>query len=660
MIMSAGEVFEHISAMENEFSQVQDKYDQCRMYYETIQYPTDKNGKKLVPDDYDYLIIQKIKPYVDFQVSKVIGGKIDITLKGKQENLEGLRLFLGDVLEKNKFHEYMLYRIQQNREVEGLCGINTRFDPAEQSEYGLGAIKLDVVNARNGQVLLDPNAKDGMHEDDRMRCLKYKLSMRQALTNPRWKKHWDDIRSGTSQDGHESKKHVDAYEFEFCEEYFIPSFFDPTIGKYRPIREFVSVYDKDFEARVGAKADDEGAEEFTGDFVDDEGAIAKCRELLEIPEELNVPGLAEQLPLVKHKIYFMCTVINRQIMVEPPKPTKHAGFKLAASIHTPNEYLHKYPMSKVADLVYEQDRENILQSMALEITKTGLKNPHIFLGVNAEDEKAYATRKIAGIGEFIFFRDPTIQYFQPKAPEIPAHILQNLQLSEKAFDTEGATSEVDRGRAQQPGFKLNMALQARSDIPSVVQTLTLSNSLVEMCRRILEIAKFRLDEPFMLQGTFEGEERDVYFNTPLDEFPGEIAEDDKLHAVSERGIVNDLAEIEIPTVGIDIETDSLTKEQMAIEKAGYMYNLQQLHPRDLHRAVYPEKWFETFEAAQEWNQGMALAQQLSQLSEPGKEYVMKAVQTAVAAEMTAGDMVAGGNGKAGTTPRPPLVRGSGR
>jgi hypothetical protein len=639
MFSNHDDMIKWIKAAEDEFGLVQSEYQENRRYYENRQAPTDEEGKSLVPKEYSYLVINKIKPHVNLQVSKVIGGEVDVTLKG--ENIEPLRILLEEIKSKNKFQSLFLEKLENFRHVEGLAGGKFVYDPYKDGAFGLGFPEFHAIKATEGEILLDPNASDGTHEDDQARAYRKRITLKEALNNPLWRHKKDEIRAESNKsNSHEDRLHVNLYEIEFIEKFLVPAFFDPEQGRSVPVSRFISKYESGLNDRFKEEGE---AEEFTGDMELMDKALDKARLLLgEDSDDFDQAEFINSLPLMRVEIFLSAKCIGEKgaVLVEPPRPTGYSGFTIIPCMHTIRQHTHKYPASDVFYLRHEQDRINMLNSMIVESVKKGLKNFNIITGVNEDDEKAAFLRKYGRMAEVLFLRSPEARVNTLQTPTIPTQILQALEIANSNFEQIGATNEPDRGQPIDLSGKAIQALQARSDIPVYVATVHLQNSLTELFRRLIECIQMKMTGQFSLQHKIEDELQKIYFNTPTDQITDVDDNDFFVLSVDESGrdVINDLSKINVADVEIEITTNTIVKKQDRVNKAIMMYNLQQLHPMDLHKAVFPNRWSETFEEATNWNQSMQLARIYSQLTPEGMQHVGNATQEAVAAQRTADDL----------------------
>jgi len=638
MFTNHGDMQNWIKEAESEFANVQAEYAQNRRYYENIQQPSDENGVSLVPDELSYLVVNKIKPHVNLQISKVVGGKVDVNLKGSQAQPH--QELLAEINEKNKFHEEFLEKAENFRHVEGLAGLKFVYDPYHDGPFGLGMPEYHAVYCGDGAILLDPNATDGTHTDDQARAYRKKVTLKEALNNPLWRHKRDEIKAETKRKENHDRLHLDIYEIEFVESYLVPAFFDPAQGRRVPISQFISRYEPEYNKHF---EEDPTDPEFTGDFGVLDDVLDRAKELLATDDEdFDEQEFIGQLPLVRVKVVLVakCAGNNGRLLLEPPKPTGYSGFTIIPSIHTVRQWKHKYPASDVFYLRYEQDRINMLNSMIVDSVRKGLKNFTVITGVNDDQERSFVTRKIGNVAEILFLRESDARFQTFDTPSIPMQVLQSLEISNQNFETIGNTNEPDRGQPIDLSGKAIQSLQARADIPVYVNTVHLESALVELFRRTLECMQQKLTSPFNIRREIDGKMQTIYFNTPIEDLK-DIG-DDELFVVSKdkagNEIVNMLSAMNIPEVGVDITTNTLVKEQERINKAIMMYNLQQLHPRDLHKAVFPENWNSTFEEALQWNQGLQLTQQMSQLTPAGSEHVQSAIQEAALMEQTADNL----------------------
>lgn len=624
------DVYDWIVVAESEFNARRGEMEKNRKYYENIQKPEG------IPTDISFIVKNLCMQYVNLQVSKVVGGAIDKTLKGKDFVTPIQEQLLDDILEANKFEEFLIEQHANNFNVEGLGGWKVIYNPFKHGKYGLGFPEILNLNPLKGEILLDPNATDGTHRDDRARASKIRMPLKQAIRNPKWKKYWDEIsESARESDGHQNERYVDIYEVEFMHVFYVPAFYDVANNSYFPVQDFVPAIDTEqYQARIGdINSNMESPDyDFTGDYAPNEGAIQKAFGLM--PQHAGMDDLYQNTVLIEQEVYFTCKVINGDLMVEFPEPTEFGGFTIIPSFHTIQSYNNKYPLAPLDYLRDTQDRINSISSMMFMDAKKGLKNPVMIQGVT-EKELIKMKRKIAGIGEIFLIDAPNAKITQLSSTSLTPALIQQFELDMQAFADVGNTNDPDRGQPVDLSGKAIVNLQARADLPMYVPSVHLASGLVELFRRLLECVQNKMDKPFVIERQIEGEYRKLYFNYPVDKLPEDY---DPEYNFEMNGMINPAEMMEIPQIGVDIDTNTVAKEQIAIEKAMAMFNLQQLAPQHLHKAIFPEKWAETLQAATEWNAAMALATQLSQLSPDGQQLAGEEIGKIAMAEQTAAQL----------------------
>lgn len=579
-------------------------YLKNREYYENYQKPDD------VRDDIAYVVRNLIWDYVNRFVAKLVGSKVQPVITGAGPMGDPIMQLLLDILEENKFHELLLEDHGNMFAVEGVAAWKCMFDPYELCNYGLGMPK--IFNLYYDEVLLDPNARSGSHDDDRARC-----HVKQMLLDEAVEKWGTDLQTGQTTEMadkiHESFKNryaqqtakfVDVYEVEFYRQFLVPHVADPTLPgnmKYRPVAEW-----------------------------DDEKQRFIANEEGQNTDPANI------IPIRLCK-YFMQPVINGDVFPERARLTGYDGYTIIPSLNVyrrTNEL--NWPASNVHMQVDRQDSINVQESLILEALKTIAKNNYIISapGGVRDSDVIEMKRKFGGIGEIIVIKTANASVQEMRSGGIPPALLQKLNIDLQAFDDSGSTGDPDRGQGEvQRSGRAEIALQTRADLPMVIPKLHLENGLNQLFLRLTEMIVRKMTKPFAIDRVIDGQERQIRFNYPVGQ--NERVEDgriDELHVVTEREgqqIINSLSDFKIPRIKVDVEMNVLGKENTEIQKAFAMFEKQQLAPIHLHKAVYPKKWQETFEEAQKWNQAMAFMQKLAEMGPEAMQAATEMVDTAI-------------------------------
>lgn len=627
MFENQQDIFDWISDAEGELNHAMPEYRLNREYYEHKQKPSD------VPNDISYIVKNMIMPHVNLQISKVLGGKVSKELSGDPAIVEPMSQLLEDVVEKNKFLEEILPSEENYRQVEGLGGFRVVFDMFEDGPYGLGMPRIYTLDPQKGEILLDPNASNGFHNDDRARAVKKRVLLEEAKKNPRWAKHKDMIGSSASnryENDHGQELKIDLYDIEFKKDFYFLSVYDPDRHEYFPIEEFRS--NREIDQEIGGENPQDRSERpFLGEKRFSDQGLDRARGIFRGGQNLDQRGFIESLQghtvVIKKTIMFECKVVNYDLLVEEPEPTGFADFTIIPAIHTVRSKDHKYPSSPVMYLRNTQDRINGTSSMMYLEAKRGVKNLHFIRGMT-QKEFQRTKRVKTDAGEFIFSDNPNADIKAVHASSLSPAMLQQLELDMQAFELIGNTNEPDRGQPVDLSGKAIVSLQARADIPLYVSVTNLENALVEVFRRLIEGFQKFMDKPFMIEREIEGQRRKIFFNTDVNE----ITDSNDKNLFIKGGVINPLDQMHVPKIAVDIMTNTLQKEAEDANKAFAMFQAQQLADIDLHKAIYPKKWSTTLTNAREFNQAMQMVQAFMQLSPDAQQIIAEQMQQVAQAE----------------------------
>ena len=577
MFRKTDDIFRWIAAAEADFSAIRGEYHRNREYYENYQAPED------VPKEISYIVRNLIWDYVNRQVAKIVGGKIEPLLFG-DERADVVKELIFDILEENQFQEQLLEEMANYFMVEGIAGLKVVFDPFERGKYGLGMPRIYVL--RPEELRLDPNSGNGFHVDDMARAHVKAIPVEEA--KERWPEFENQI--GQYSDSfllgvNRTEEFAELWEIEFRKSFLVPHYLDPITGEYVAYQIF-----------------------------DEEQNLYVTPEGIEIPED------AVRIRVEK---YFVCKVLNRNLIVEKPRLSGFDGFSIIPVINIPRRTKTKYPASPVFLLRDRQDSINVTESIILEVMKKSPKNPVFVVGAR-ESEISVMKRKFSGVGEVISVQNPEAKVVHVGSPAIPTHIAQKLQIDLDAFDQIGNTSAPDRGEPVELSGKAILALQSRADTPLFVPKVHIESALTQMIRRLVEVFDRRMRFPFSIIREIDGESKEIRFNETVG-FADQI-EEDKVNVVQEiegQRFVNPLMDLKFSKISIDIEMNALAQQNVEMSKALALRDRGALSLIDLHKAIYPKKWQETFENATKEN----MAQQIvADLMEMGPEIMQQVFQ----------------------------------
>jgi hypothetical protein len=615
MFSTEQDVYDWLRDAEAELQHAIPEYRENREYYEHKQKPAD------VPADISYIVKNKILSHVNLQVSKVLGGKISKELSGDPQIVAAFSELLEDALEKNKFLEEILPIEENHRQVEGLGGIRVIFDTFEDSEYGLGMPRLYALDPLKGEILLDPNAKNGFHRDDKARAQKKRMLLSEAKKNPRWRKSMKSVGASASnfqESDHGQELKVDIYDIEFKKTFYFLSIYDHTSNSYFPIQELKTAQELQEES-----PDENFQRPFIGKVAFSEAGLDRARQMddrrMHMDNEALLENLSDETVIIKKTVMFECKVANHDVMIEPPLETGYSDFTIIPIIHTVRSGDHKYPSSPVMYLRDTQDRINGVSSMMYLEGKRTVKNTHLIAGMS-QKEFQVARRLKTDSGEYIFSSNAAARATSLKGNIISPALLQQHELDQQAFEQIGNTNAPDRGAPVDLSGKAIVTLQARADVPLYVSVTNLENGLTDVFRRLIEGFQNFMDKPFSITRKIEGVSKVLRYNSPL------TADGDQEENFVSGDTVNPLQQMKTPSVKVDIITNTIQKEAEEANKAMALFGVQQLAPVDLHKAMFPKKWESTLQNSIEFNQAMQLVQAMQSLTPEGQALVAETIQ----------------------------------
>jgi hypothetical protein len=535
-------------------------YDNCREYYENSQKPSGA-------DDNTFITKNLITDYVNRQVSKLVAGDIEPTYIGAAEDLDALENLVFKMLEYNKFKEFLIEYFGNLFEVEGLAGWKYTYDPFEVSVFGLGTPTIRVL--RPGvEILLDPNNPNPFNADnDVIRIMKQRMLKAEA------KIRWPNVEFSENSEedsGNESALWVDIFEIEYKLNIFYPATLtdDPNVGQFKEA-ELPSFQKK----------------KYTGNG----------KYTLYDPEAVE-PEDAEDLLKIKIPTYFRCVLAGRTQWAEEPQMLPYDGFTIIPAFHTPRIHTAKWPQSNLPLIMDIQDQINILYSVLTEVAEAAPKPIPYLTGVT-DDEITRAKKQITKPDGMVWFNSPTARVSFPPSPQLPAQLVQFLEMNMAILDRIGADYSPSRGEVSGDiSGKAILALQSRDDLTQFVQKKHIEASLVELFRRLLESAIVDMTEPFHINRMIDGEDKKIYYNYPTEEIEdyGKEWEEENI-ARAEEGMVNNLALMDMPDVKVDVQLNVFQKKAEELQKAQIAANMQMIAPIDFHKSFYPNKWPEIHE-----------------------------------------------------------------
>jgi hypothetical protein len=199
---------------ENVKGATREEYEDCRSYYENEQAPS------YVPDELVYVTENLVTDMVNGMVGALIGGGVKFTLSGGGPMAKPVIELSYDIFERNRFNARCMEPIGNYTYVEGMSGIEFYYNPRRKSIYGTGFPEIKVH--RPEEVLLDPNSKGFLHEDDKIRALKTRVLVSYLIDkykdNPELVDKIKALRK--DQGNNETRNYIDYYYIEYIKTVF--------------------------------------------------------------------------------------------------------------------------------------------------------------------------------------------------------------------------------------------------------------------------------------------------------------------------------------------------------------------------------------------------------------------------------------------------------
>lgn len=199
------DLYKWIIYAENVKSETQEEYENSRSYYENEQAPD------YVPEKFTYVQENLVTDMVNGMVGSFLEGRIGVNLSGGGEMAKPVKELVYDMFERTRFNERCAEPMYNYTYVEGLAGIEFYYNPRRRSQYGLGMPELYIH--RPSEILLDPNSKGFLHEDDIVRAMKTQVL--RSYAEEKWPDKKDAIGASVkTPNNNETEEFVDLYFIE--------------------------------------------------------------------------------------------------------------------------------------------------------------------------------------------------------------------------------------------------------------------------------------------------------------------------------------------------------------------------------------------------------------------------------------------------------------
>jgi hypothetical protein len=538
---------------ESSWHKAESEYDKARNYYEDEQAPSVAPSKK------EYVQENLITDTIDRAVGQVTSGKIKTTLKGGGEAVEPVKELHDEILSDNDFNTKIVPRNMNHFYCEGLGGIKWVEEPKAKGRFGVGRGR--VYYLQPGELWLDPNSKDGMHDDDFFRI----HPKRMLLTDAQEKfgrnekgnktKLWNEIvDSRDDESGTETEPHVYLYEIE----YRVKSYTLKTTAKGVSYRE-------------------------------------------------------------EEDVYYICKVINKTLIVQPPQKTGYPCFRLIPIIHTPRQNVTcgRYPMGLYKKLGQSQDNLNVNDSVMLEAVKASIKQFVTVTG-GKEDEAELARKQLAKTNGLAYFKSPNTKVNVYPGTPLPPSLLQYREQTRERFDNiRGSSSSAQQFQSASAGQLSGKAigsLQFAGIMPEHAKTPHIQQAYKDLSRCIIHYIKTRMKQPFSIDRKIDGTDRKINFNKTSE--PGYMG--DELNIIT-NGTINDIDTIGNVDVDLVVEMNMQQKEEIDLNKALVALQMQKISDKDFLKKMWPYEWIEMYDNLIAQGGAAALMEKLNEVSKNDPE-----------------------------------------
>ena len=573
-----------IDSAESAWGDVKKEYREAREYYEDVQTPS------TAPAGKEYVQENLITDLVNGLVGQLIGGEVGVVVNGGGEYNIPIKELVGDIMDRNLFVERHLEPISNHFYVEGLGGIYTLFNPYKVSPYGIGVPVIHHLLTSEQELLLDPNSRGFMHEDDIYRIFKQPRLIEYA------EKKYPKLK-GKIQPAHRQKSVVRKDTENFCDIYIV--------------------------------------EYMTTD-------ILKISELNEGRLKDRLRERYDETTKIEIDQFWQVDMINRTMLGAPSEATGFNRFRLQPVIHTPRIQDKSYPMGISKLMKGKQDQINTVGSVALEAVKADIKNLLVLVNV-APDQQKILEREAAKTNGVAALSGENVQFFQADRKGISPAVLQWYEWQRRGFDEVSGRYTPDKEMSGQLSGKAIGLLQARGTIPELTKKFHLDYAFTEMANVILECVGIKMTkQPFSITRNIDGKDVEMQFNKKYEQ--GSKLDEEYNNVTGD--VVNDLSQVDVDEIdlSVDVVMDVLGRDVQEANKALLAGERRLISRKDQLKKLYKDEWRDLLTGVEEEDMAMKI---LGQLSRMGPEALQKLAQQAGNVEefMNMMDNVEGGNGK---------------
>jgi hypothetical protein len=540
--------YDWITQAESAYGKAKTEYEDAGDYYENEQEPSD------VPTDKEYVTNNIITDTIDRSVGQLISGDVTPVLVGGGPLSKAAKELHTDILEANFFKESILPEQGNHFYNQGLGGFKFVDNPFKKSKYGIGFAEIYGLNI--GDLWLDPNSRSGMHTDDKFRINPVRLELDYARNKfARYEngrkntKMWNDITESAEQDESQTTepRYCWLYEIEFKKSIFSPI----TLGD-------------------GTRV------------------------------------------LQEQEVFYIAKMINKSVQVMAPTPTGYPCFRLIPMIHTARKNLEygRYPFGLYKKLGKTQDRINVTASVILEAVKAQIKQTIVIKGAK-KDEEEQARQEFSKTNGLITIKSPQAKTDVYAGTPIPPALVQYFQMERDNYDDiKGSSNQAQQFQSAASGQLSGKAignLQFASTMPEYTKKANVEFALSQLSHCIFWYIKRKMGQPFTIERTIEGRPKQIRYNQQAEEG----FQEDDYNVVSDQGVINDLSELGEFDVKVQVEMNSMQRQEIEMNKALILAQAGKIADKDLLKKLYPNEWKELYDNIVAQGGAMALVEKMS-------------------------------------------------
>lgn len=542
-----------IDDAESAYSEWEKGAHDARNYYEDVQAPDGAVASR------EFVQENLTTDLINGLVGQLIGGKIEAGTKGGGEFNTPVKELVEDIVERNNFNQRHLEPISNHMYVEGLGGIYALFNPFRLSQYGIGVPEIYHLLTSRGELLLDPDSRGFMHEDDLFRIFKQKRLIQYA---ERKYPHME----GEIQKTH-SRRSTKGGQENYCDIY-ITEFVTTDIV---PISELDDGYLKD-----------------------------KLRKRYEDSTKIELDT------------YWQVDMINRTQLAKGAKKTGFNRFRLIPVIHTPRLQSGNYPIGLGKLMKGKQDQINVVGTVALEAVKADIKN--LLIITNAGSADLAQIKREAGKTNGVVALTQDARVHQMQRQPLSPSVLQWYQWQRAAFDDISGRHVAERGAVEDQMSGKALQILARQGVVSeITKKFHLEYAITEMCNVILEAAVRKMaHQPFSITRMIDGEEKRIFYNQryqrgqKIDEAYHNVAGD----------VINDLSQVDTDEVdlAVSVMMDKAGQEALEANKALTAKQHGIIGMKTAAKKLYPNEYVDIIAELEKENTAVKIVGQLMKLA----------------------------------------------